>query len=80
MAIKSQDQCYRTFDGVRWPNYSDMHSMEEELHVASLRAVGCRMRVRSHPSGFRIAFIHPDDLARISDFKSSALQAEQGAK
>lgn len=72
MAIKSQDQCYRTFDGVRWPNYSDMHSMEEELHVASLRASGCRIRVRSHSSGFRIAFIHPDDLAR--------LQAEQGAK
>jgi len=51
--------------------------MDEELHVAALRAAGCRFRLRAHPSGFRIAFIHPDDLARIGDFEQ-ALSAAPG--
>lgn len=71
MAVKTQDQCFRTFGGVRWSNYGDMHCPAEEQAVSRLKAHGVRIRVRAHPRGFRIAFIHPDDLAM-----AAALEAQ----
>ena len=61
MATKSQDQCFRTFGGERWPNLLDMHGPGEEAAVARLKAEGWRIRVRAHPGGFRQAFVHPED-------------------
>lgn len=63
MPIKHQSACYRTFDGVRWPNLCDMISELEEWAVAEAKAAGKRIRIRTHPDGYRQAFIHPDDLA-----------------
>lgn len=62
MAIKHQSDCYRTFDGVRWPNLCDMLAEEHEVEVKARKSAGQRIRIRTHPDGYGQAFIHPDDL------------------
>lgn len=76
MSIKTQDKCYRTIGGVRWPNLCDVLSNYEEELVMEARERGARIAMRKHPSGFRIAFIHPDDFERVF---SSVITAPQGA-
>jgi hypothetical protein len=39
------------------------------------REKGARIAMRKHPSGFRIAFIHPDDFDRIFGSAIVALQS-----
>jgi hypothetical protein len=63
MTYKTQTECYRTFDGVRWVNLCDVLSAQDERLVAEYIAAGKRIKFRKHAHGFRQAFIHPDDLA-----------------
>lgn len=63
MPFKHQNQCYRTFDGVQWPNFCDVLDDEEKRAIAEAKADGARFKMRKHPGGFAQAFIHPDDLA-----------------
>lgn len=65
MALKDQTQCYRTFGGVRWPNFCDMLDDQHDRDVASAQEQGARIKFRKHPDGYRQAFIHPDDLSRV---------------
>lgn len=62
MAYKHQADCYRTFDGVRWPNLCDILDAEMDADVRARRKAGQRIKVRQHPEGYLQAFIHPDDL------------------
>lgn len=62
MSFKHQSDCYRTIDGVRWPNLCDVLSLEHEQEIAARRAAGHRIKVRMHPDGYQQAFIHPEDL------------------
>lgn len=66
MPYKAQTECYRTFDGVRWPNWCDVDDDAARRDVAEARAAGCRLKMRKHPLGFQQAFIHPDDIALIT--------------
>jgi len=65
MPFKAQSNCYRTIEGVRWPNFCDVLGPEDERAVQEAKGQGARFRFVKHPQGFRIAFIHPDDYARI---------------
>lgn len=65
MPVKTQDKCYRTIGGVRWPNLCDVMSPAEETIVADAKAAGARVVMRKHPRGFQIAFIHPDDFLKL---------------
>ena len=62
MPIKHQSDCYRTIDGVKWPNLCDMISDECDQDVADRKDRGERIKMRKHPEGYYQAFIHPDDL------------------
>lgn len=65
MPIKNQTDCYRTFDGVRWPNFCDVLDEGHEKDVASAKRQGARIKMRAHPDGYSQAFIHPDDLKAV---------------
>jgi quinolinate synthase len=54
--------CYRTFDGVKWPNYCDVLDQSHEEDVEKAKKEGKRIKLRKHPDGYYQAFIHPDDL------------------
>lgn len=62
MPVKHQSDCYRTIDGLRWPNLCDVFSEDDERDIAKRKAKGQRIRMRKHPEGYYQAFIHPDDL------------------
>lgn len=64
MPFKHQAECYRTFDGVRWPNLCDVLDGDQEDEVRARKAAGHRIRLIKHPDGYRQAFIRPEDLAR----------------
>lgn len=64
MPYKDQTKCYRTFDGVQWPNLCDVMDGSHEDEVKARKAAGHRIRLIKHPDGYRQAFIHPDDLDR----------------
>ena len=66
MAWKLQTDCYRTFDGVRWPNLCDMLDPDQIERVASLKRQGVRVRIRKHFCGYGQAFIHPEDLSALA--------------
>lgn len=61
MPCKDQTLCYRTFEGVRWPNLCDMLDAQHEIDVAAAKKAGVRIRLRKHPEGYRQAFFYPDD-------------------
>lgn len=61
MAIKDQTDCYRTIDGLRWPNFCDILEDSHREDVAACKAAGIRIKIRKHPEGYHQAFIHPDD-------------------
>ena len=63
MAYKDQTQCYRTFDGVRWPNWCDVMEDEQVKAVEDAKAAGKRIKLRKHPDGYYQAFMHPEDMA-----------------
>ena len=63
MPIKNQMDCYRTFEGIRWPNFCDVIDENTERAVSDAKAAGKRIKLRKHPDGYIQAFIHPDDLA-----------------
>ena len=65
MAFKDQALCYRTFDGVRWPNWCDVLDERCENDVAEAKRQGARFKMRKHPDGYYQAFIHPDDMANV---------------
>lgn len=65
MPIKHQMKCYRTFDGVRWPNLCDILGEEHKRDVSACRVAGVRIRIRHHAAGYKQAFYHPDDEAKI---------------
>lgn len=64
MAFKHQSDCYRTFDGMRWPNLCDGLSAEQKNEIAARKSAGHRIRIRSHPDGYQQAFIHPEDVQK----------------
>jgi hypothetical protein len=63
MPFKHQSECYRTVNGVRWPNFCDVMSDEDEQEIAKAKSLGARFKMRKHPDGYRQAFIDPDGLA-----------------
>lgn len=60
--MKHQGDCYRTFNGLRWPNFCDILDDEKQQAVAEAKDNGKRFRLRKHPDGYYQAFIHPDYL------------------
>jgi hypothetical protein len=65
MATKHQENCYRTFDGARWPSLCDVLDESHKRDVAACKAAGVRVRMRKHPDGYHQAFYHPGDDALI---------------
>lgn len=65
MTFKNQQDCYRTFDGVRWINFCDVLEESHERDVAEARRQGARIKMRKHPDGYHQAFIHPDDFKTV---------------
>ena len=62
MPIKDQTACYRTVNGVKWPNFCDMLDDVHFEDVAKAKAAGARIKKIKHPDGYHQAFIHPDDI------------------
>lgn len=62
MPVKHQAACYRTFEGVRWSNMSDLLSVSMEGAAEAVQKQGFHVKVRTHPDGYKQAFVHPDDL------------------
>lgn len=67
--IKEQDKCYRTIDGIRWINVSDLLSPELTAWAQSQRARGIRLKFRKHPDGYSQVFCHPEDMSSIESFQ-----------
>ncbi len=62
MSFKDQTQCYRTIKGVKWPNFCDILEDSDQADVDAFKASGGRVAIRTHPDGYKQAFVHPDDL------------------
>lgn len=65
MPFKDQTHCYRTFNGQRWMNLCDMLDIQHEIDVAAAKKAGVRVKLRKHHEGYRQAFYHPDDAAKL---------------
>ena len=63
--VKHQADCYRTFDGLRWPNFCDVMEERHKQDIDEARRQGARIRLRKHRDGYHQAFIHPDDVKEV---------------
>ena len=61
--VKHQSNCYRTVDGVRWPNLCDLLEGPKQLAYArAARRQAVRVKIHKHPEGYHQMFVHPEDV------------------
>lgn len=61
MPYKDQTKCYQTINGVKYVNQFDVVDPEHAYLVQKAKDLGLRMKLVSHPDGFKQLFLHPND-------------------
>lgn len=67
MPYKHQARCYRTIDGIQWANQCDVLGDEHFALVAKAKRLKVRHRLVMHKHGYRMLFVHPDDVSKLFD-------------
>jgi hypothetical protein len=65
--VKDSADCWRTINGVRWPQWRCEPS---DTIIAAYRAAGVRCRKIKHKDGATDLMIHPDDRDKATEVDS----------